>query len=79
MTCDFFVDPYFFETPTPSGPKHFSVTGNSYSAMLSEQMIPALQEEHCLETTIFIQDRALPHNAKPAENCYMIPWVRTES
>lgn len=64
MTCDFLVGPFFFETPTPSGPKRCSVTGTSYSAMLREQLIPALQERNCLETTVFMQDGAPPHIAK---------------
>ncbi|GFX84610.1 hypothetical protein TNCV_724181 [Trichonephila clavipes] len=62
ITCDFLVGPYFLETPTPSGPKHCSVTGTSYGAMLREQLTPALQDRHCLETTIFMQDGALPHS-----------------
>ncbi|GFS60231.1 transposable element tc3 transposase [Trichonephila clavipes] len=63
MTCDFLVGPYFFETPTPSGLKRCSVTGTSYGAMFREQLIPALPNRHCLETTVFRQDGALPHIA----------------
>ncbi|GFU60754.1 hypothetical protein TNCV_627011 [Trichonephila clavipes] len=79
MTCDFLVGPYFLKTPTPSGPKRCSVTGTSYGAMLREQLTPALQERYCLETIIFMQDRAPPHMAEPVTNCYMIPLKRTES
>ncbi|GFW51933.1 uncharacterized protein TNCV_1188641 [Trichonephila clavipes] len=67
MTCDLLVNPYFFETPTPSGPKGCSVTGTSRVAMLREQMIPVLQERHCLETTIFMQDGVPPHIANTVE------------
>ncbi|GFV96903.1 uncharacterized protein TNCV_4351161 [Trichonephila clavipes] len=67
MTCDFLVGPYFFETPTLSGLKRCSVTRTSYSAMLREQLIPALQEKHSLETTIFMLDGAHPHIAKPVK------------
>ncbi|GFX86252.1 hypothetical protein TNCV_2561341 [Trichonephila clavipes] len=45
MTCDFLVGLYFFNSPTPSGPQSCSVTGTSYSGMLREQLIPALQEK----------------------------------
>ncbi|GFU63651.1 uncharacterized protein TNCV_4588561 [Trichonephila clavipes] len=55
------------ETPTPSGPKRCSVTGTSYGTMLRGQLIRALQERHCLETTIFMQDGAPPHIAKPVK------------
>ncbi|GFS94095.1 hypothetical protein TNCV_3785801 [Trichonephila clavipes] len=79
MTWDFLEGPYFFETPTPGGPKRCSVTGTSNDAMLRERLIPALQERHYLETTTFLQDGAPPHIAKPVKNCYMIPLLRTES
>ena len=61
MTRDFLSGPYFFETQTSSGPKHCSVTSTSYCAMLREQVIPALQERHWLETTVFMQD-GVPHH-----------------
>ncbi|GFW11752.1 uncharacterized protein TNCV_1082981 [Trichonephila clavipes] len=64
MTCDFLVGPYFFETQTPSSPKRCSVTGTSYGMIFREQLIPVLQERHCLEITIFMQDGASPHIAK---------------
>ncbi|GFW96553.1 transposable element tc3 transposase [Trichonephila clavipes] len=64
MTYDFLVGPYFFKITTPSGP---SVTGTNYGAMLREQLIRALQERHCLETTICIQDGAPSHITKPVK------------
>ncbi|GFU70096.1 hypothetical protein TNCV_2752311 [Trichonephila clavipes] len=64
MTCDFLGGPYFLETPTPRFSKRYSVTGTSYSAMLKEQLIPALQTRHCLKTKIFMYDGELPHIAK---------------
>ncbi|GFU79781.1 hypothetical protein TNCV_4928121 [Trichonephila clavipes] len=73
------MDPYFFETPTSSGPKRCSVTGTIYFVMLREQLIPALQERHCLETTIFMQDEAPPHIAKPVNNLLHETFGATES
>ena len=67
MTYDFLVGPYLFETQTSSGPKRCSVTGPSYGAILREQVIPALQERHCLETTVFMQKGVPPHIAKPVK------------
>ncbi|GFW88681.1 uncharacterized protein TNCV_2833421 [Trichonephila clavipes] len=67
MTCDFLVSPYFFETPTSSGPKRCSVAGTSYGMMLREQLVLALQERHCSETPIFMQDRAPLHIVKPVK------------
>ncbi|GFV33340.1 hypothetical protein TNCV_1498601 [Trichonephila clavipes] len=43
---------------------------NSRSAMLREQLIPRLQEKHCLETTLFMQDGAPPHIAKPVKKLF---------
>ena len=54
MTCDFLVDPYFFETPTTNSPKCCSVTETIYGVMLKEQLIPALQEGVSLKTTMFV-------------------------
>ena len=64
MTCDVLVGPYYFETPTPSGPKRCSVMKTSYGAMLREQMIPTFQEKHCLENAVFMQEGTLSHIAK---------------
>ncbi|GFV48310.1 hypothetical protein TNCV_667121 [Trichonephila clavipes] len=80
ITCDFLVGLYFFETATPNGPKRCCVTGTSYGAMLREQLILALQERYCLETTIFMQDGApSPHIDKPVKKIATIPLVLTES
>ncbi|GFT84950.1 transposable element tc3 transposase [Trichonephila clavipes] len=41
-------------------PKRCSVTSPRYSGLLQQQVIPALQERQCLQTTIFMQDGASP-------------------
>ncbi|GFW78054.1 hypothetical protein TNCV_135241 [Trichonephila clavipes] len=34
---------------------------NFFTARLSSLIIPALQEQQCLQTTVFMQDGATPH------------------
>ena len=67
MTRGFLVGPYFFQTPTSSGPKRCSVIRTNCRAMLREQLISALQERDCLETKVFMQDGAPSHLTKPVK------------
>ncbi|GBM39442.1 hypothetical protein AVEN_126322-1 [Araneus ventricosus] len=41
--------------------------GCRYCDLLHQQIIPALQERECLETTVFMQDDAPPHIARPVQ------------
>ncbi|GFV54514.1 hypothetical protein TNCV_4826421 [Trichonephila clavipes] len=40
MICDFLVNRYFFDIPTPRSLQSCNVTGSSYGAMLREHLIP---------------------------------------
>ncbi|GFX57178.1 uncharacterized protein TNCV_2964571 [Trichonephila clavipes] len=52
---------FFFETFTPQGPKKGSDMSARYSELLQQQVIPALQERQCLQTTIVMQYGATSH------------------
>ncbi|GFU59386.1 transposable element tc3 transposase [Trichonephila clavipes] len=64
FTAEFILGHFFFEILTPQGPERCSVTSPRYRELLQQQVIPALQERQCLQTTIFMQDGATPHIAR---------------
>ncbi|GBM93967.1 hypothetical protein AVEN_106933-1 [Araneus ventricosus] len=63
FTAAFIVGPFFFEEIDPSGPVTCTVNGTHYESLLRNQLIPALQQRGCVDSTIFMQDGAPPHIA----------------
>ncbi|GBM62922.1 hypothetical protein AVEN_22330-1 [Araneus ventricosus] len=61
----FIVGPFFFENP--SGPVTCTVNGTRYESLLRNQLIPALQQRGCVDSTIFMQVGAPPHIATPVK------------
>ncbi|GBN09896.1 hypothetical protein AVEN_257464-1 [Araneus ventricosus] len=53
-----------------SWPSNGFTTGARYCDLFQQQAIPALQEQECLETTVFMQDAAPPHVARPV--CFVL-------
>ncbi|GBN43390.1 hypothetical protein AVEN_138006-1 [Araneus ventricosus] len=60
----FIVGPFFFEE---MGPVTYTVKGTCYESLLRNQLIPALQQRGCVDSTIFMQDGAPPHIATPVK------------
>ncbi|GBL88979.1 hypothetical protein AVEN_255144-1 [Araneus ventricosus] len=58
---------FFFEEIGPSGPVTCTVDGKRYESLLRNQLIPALQQRGCVDSTIFMQDGAPPHIATPVK------------
>ncbi|GBN26490.1 hypothetical protein AVEN_61563-1 [Araneus ventricosus] len=67
FTVDFILGPFFFKENTPHGLQRCSITAARYCELLQQQVIPALQERECLETTVFMQDGAPPHIARSVQ------------
>ncbi|GBM21250.1 hypothetical protein AVEN_149842-1 [Araneus ventricosus] len=67
FTAVFIVGPFFFAEIDPSGPVTCTVKGKCYESLLRNQLIPALQQRGCLDSTIFMQDGAPPHIATPVK------------
>ncbi|GBM29713.1 hypothetical protein AVEN_156899-1 [Araneus ventricosus] len=67
FTTAFIVESFFFEEIGPSGPLTCSVNGIRYKSLLRNQLIPALQQRVCVDSTIFMQDGAPPHIATPVK------------
>ncbi|GBM44714.1 hypothetical protein AVEN_103182-1 [Araneus ventricosus] len=67
FTTAFIGGPFFFEEIGPSGPVTCTVNGTRYEPLLRNQLIPALQQHVCVDSTIFMQDGALPHVATPVK------------
>lgn len=65
FNADFILGPFFFEETTSQGPKRCSITGTRYCDLLQQKVIPALQDRQHLQTTVFMQDGAPPHIARP--------------
>ncbi|GBM23639.1 hypothetical protein AVEN_117389-1 [Araneus ventricosus] len=65
LTAAFIVGPFLFEEIGPSGPVACKVNETRYESLLLNQLIPALQQRGCVESTIFMQDGAPPHIATP--------------
>ncbi|GBM67640.1 hypothetical protein AVEN_81142-1 [Araneus ventricosus] len=65
FTAAFIVGPFFFENP--SGPVTCTVNGTRYESLLRNQLIPALQQRGCVDSTIFMQVDAPPHIATPVK------------
>ena len=61
FTSTFILGLFLFERIIPRGPVWCTVTAASYKRILMQRVIPALQERNCVETTVFMQDGALPH------------------
>ncbi|GBM76261.1 hypothetical protein AVEN_105439-1 [Araneus ventricosus] len=59
----FIVGSFFFEEIGPSDPVTCIVKGIRYESLLRNQLIPALQQRGCVDSTIFIQDGTPPHIA----------------
>ncbi|GFW42081.1 uncharacterized protein TNCV_1905391 [Trichonephila clavipes] len=55
---------FFFEEMRDSGFVTATVTGERYTDMLQNRIIPSLADKHLLERTIFMQDGAPPHIAR---------------
>ncbi|GBM58922.1 hypothetical protein AVEN_80721-1 [Araneus ventricosus] len=67
FTADFLLGSFFFEENTPHGPQRCSIKGSRHYDLLQQQVIPALQERECLETTILIQDGVPLHVTLPEQ------------
>ena len=61
FTASFIIGPYFYEENVASGPVTCIVTATRYADKLQNFTILQLQQRGCLDSTIFIQDGALPH------------------
>ncbi|GBN57259.1 hypothetical protein AVEN_17341-1 [Araneus ventricosus] len=67
FTAAFIVSPFFFEEIGPSGHVTCTANGTRYESLLRNQLIPALQQRGCVDSTIFMQDGAPPHIATPVK------------
>ncbi|GBO11283.1 hypothetical protein AVEN_271758-1 [Araneus ventricosus] len=67
FTAAFFVGPFFFEEIGPSGPVTCTINGTRYESLLRNQLIPALQQRGCVNSTIFMQDGSPPLIATPVK------------
>ncbi|GBN06504.1 hypothetical protein AVEN_202351-1 [Araneus ventricosus] len=65
FTAAFIFGPLFLEEIGLSGPVTCTVNGTRYESLLRNQLIPALQQRGCVDSTIFMQDDAPPHIATP--------------
>ncbi|GBM14879.1 hypothetical protein AVEN_28603-1 [Araneus ventricosus] len=68
FTAAFFVGPFFFKEIGPSGPVTCGVNGTRFESLLCNQLIPALTQRGCVDSTIFMQDGAPPHIATPVKH-----------
>ncbi|GBM22096.1 hypothetical protein AVEN_266463-1 [Araneus ventricosus] len=53
FTAAFIIDPFFFEEIGPSAHVTCTVNGTRYESLLHNQLIPALQQRGCVDSTIF--------------------------
>ncbi|GBL81301.1 hypothetical protein AVEN_143618-1 [Araneus ventricosus] len=67
FTAAFIVGPFFFEQIGPSDPVTCTVNGTDYESLLLNQLISALQQRGCVDSTIFMQDGAPPHIVTPVK------------
>ncbi|GBN15897.1 hypothetical protein AVEN_144704-1 [Araneus ventricosus] len=67
FTAAIIVGPFFFEEIGPSGAVTCTVNGTRYETLLRNQLIPALQQRVCVDSTIFMQDGAPPHIVTPVK------------
>ncbi|GBM27181.1 hypothetical protein AVEN_9851-1 [Araneus ventricosus] len=67
FTTAFIVGPFFFEEIGPSSPITCAVNGTSYESHLRNQLIPALQQRGCVDSTILMQDGDPPQIATPVK------------
>ncbi|GBM02659.1 hypothetical protein AVEN_258959-1 [Araneus ventricosus] len=58
---------FFFEAIGLSGPVTCTVNGTRYEYLLRNQLIPALQQRGCVDSTIFMQDGAPLNIATPVK------------
>ncbi|GBN68634.1 hypothetical protein AVEN_10309-1 [Araneus ventricosus] len=58
FTASFIVGPFFSEEIGPSGPVTCTVNGTRYESFLRNQLIPALQQRGCVDSTIFLHSSA---------------------
>ncbi|GBM85857.1 hypothetical protein AVEN_192595-1 [Araneus ventricosus] len=63
--ASFIIGPFCLEEIGPSGPITCKVNGTRYESLLRNQLIPALQQHGCVDSTIFMQDGAPPQIATP--------------
>ncbi|GBM93480.1 hypothetical protein AVEN_215363-1 [Araneus ventricosus] len=68
FTASFIVGPFVFEEIDRWGPVTCAIHGTRYESLLHNQLIPALQERGCVESTIFMQDGAPPNIATPVKH-----------
>ncbi|GBN96564.1 hypothetical protein AVEN_117323-1, partial [Araneus ventricosus] len=61
FTAAFIVGPFVFEEIDRWGPVTCAINGTRYESLLRNQLIPALQQRGCVESTIFMQDGAHPN------------------
>ncbi|GBL73091.1 hypothetical protein AVEN_128244-1 [Araneus ventricosus] len=61
---------------TPHSHQRCSITVARYCDLLRQQIIPALQERECLETTVLMQDGAPPHILEQCRHCF-VPTLET--
>ena len=64
FTIDFNLCPFFSEKNPFQGPQRFSITGLRFCNLLQEYVIFALCQRQSLETTLFMDDGAPPHNSR---------------
>ncbi|PRD36425.1 UNVERIFIED_CONTAM: hypothetical protein NCL1_08763 [Trichonephila clavipes] len=74
FTAEFILGHFFFETFTPQGPKKGSDMSARYSEPLQQQVIPALQERQCLQTTIVMQYGATSHIGRQVKVLLSANW-----
>ncbi|GBL88959.1 hypothetical protein AVEN_255132-1 [Araneus ventricosus] len=67
FTSAFIVGPFFIEEIGASCPVTCTVNGTRYESLLSNQLIPALKQRGCVDSTIFLHDDAPPHIATPVK------------
>ncbi|GBM56427.1 hypothetical protein AVEN_56112-1 [Araneus ventricosus] len=67
FTAAFIVGSFFVEEIYPSGPVACTVSGTRYKSLLRNQLIPALQQRGCVDSTILMQDGAPPHFVTPVK------------
>ncbi|GFW56981.1 uncharacterized protein TNCV_3472651 [Trichonephila clavipes] len=61
FSASFILGPYFFEELGDGGPVTCSITGQRYTSLLRNKIIPDLQAHQWLSRIIFMKDGAPPH------------------
>ncbi|GBM38563.1 hypothetical protein AVEN_71672-1 [Araneus ventricosus] len=67
FTAAFIICPFFFEETGFSCPVTCAVNGTCYESLFRNQLIPALQQRGCADSTIFMQNGAPPNIATPVK------------